>query len=134
MSTFGECVPVQEFKLIAGGIVKKYELQCIIERYGHDNNHGHFWANIKRRNIWFKADDLAISRKNFPNFANSTVSCVYKHVLPVTRRTSEDVTQIMEEEANIITDDQFSTVEEVPQVVDSDSNLTDEEKKSMICI
>ena len=40
----------------------------------------------------------------------------------------------MEEEANIITDDQFSTVEEVPQVVDSDSNLTDEEKKSMNCI
>ena len=66
--------------------------------------------------------------------ANSTVSCVYKQVVPVTRRTSEDVTPIMEEEANIITDDQFSTVEEVPQVVDSDSNLTDEEKKSMICI
>ena len=66
--------------------------------------------------------------------ANSAVSGLYKHVVPVTRRTSEDVTQIMEEEANIITDDQFSTVEEVPQVVDSDFNLTDEEKKSMNCI
>ena len=48
-STFGECVPVQEFELIAGGNMKKYELQCIIERYGHDNNHGHFWANIKKK-------------------------------------------------------------------------------------
>ena len=65
---------------------------------------------------------------------NRAVTCVYKHVVPVTRRTSEDVTPIMEEEANIITDDQFSTVEEVPQVVDSDSTLTDKEKKSMICI
>ena len=60
---------------------------------------------------------------------NRAVTCEYKHIVPVTRRTSEDVTPIMEEEANIITDDQFSTVEEVPQVVDSDSNLTDEEKK-----
>ena len=25
-STFGECVPVQEFELIAGGNMKKYEL------------------------------------------------------------------------------------------------------------
>ena len=77
MPTFGECVPVQEFKLIAGRNVKKCELQCIIEIYGQDNNHGHFWANIKRRNIWFKADEHAISRKNFPNFANQTVSWVY---------------------------------------------------------
>ena len=59
---------------------------------------------------------------------NRAVTCVYKHVVPVTRRTSEDVTPIMEE-YNIITDDQLSTVEEVTQVVDSDCNLTEEEQE-----
>ena len=58
-SDFGECVPLQEFKLrLAGGIVKKYELQCYIERYGIDNNTGHFWVNIKRNNNWHKANDI----------------------------------------------------------------------------
>ena len=59
---------------------------------------------------------------------NRAVTYVYKHVVPVTRRSNEDVTPIMEE-YNIITDDQLSTVEEVTQVVDSDCNLTEEEQE-----
>jgi len=62
--------------------------------------------------------------------SNNAVTCVYKHVVQVTRRTGEDVTQIIEED-NIITDEQLSTVKEVTQVVDFDCNLTEDEKKSM---
>ena len=61
-------------------------------------------------------------------FCDKAVTCVYKLVVEVTRRTGEDVIQVMEE-YNIITDDQLSTVEEVTQVVDSDYNLTEEEQK-----
>ena len=83
--------------------------------------------NIKRNNNWYKAEDTTIYRKNFENLGNRAVICVYKHVVRVTRRTSEDVTPFMEE-YNINTDDQLFTIEEVTQVVDSDCNLTEEEQ------
>ena len=55
-SEFGRCVPLQEFKLIlTGGIMKKYELQCIIQRYGIDAYTGHFWSNIKNNGTWYHA-------------------------------------------------------------------------------
>ena len=48
ISPSGRCVPLQDFKLrLTSGIVKKYELQCIIQRYGIDANNGHFWLNLE---------------------------------------------------------------------------------------
>ena len=81
-----------------------------------------------KKGIWYEACDANIYRTNIENNNDMPVTCEYKHVVSVTRRTGEDVIQVMEE-YNIITDDQLSTVKEVTQVVDSDYNLTEEEQK-----
>ena len=39
------------------------------------------------------------------------VTCVYKHIDEVTRRTVEDVTEVVDSDNNIISDDQLSSVE-----------------------
>ena len=69
--------------------------------------------------VTYYAEDANISITNLEHLSNKAVTCVYKHVVEVTR-TGEDVTQIMEED---------NTVEELTQVVDSDCNLTDDENQ-----
>jgi len=44
---------------------------------------------------------------------NMPVTCLYKHVDEVTRRTVEDVTEVVDSDDNIISDDQLSSVEDV---------------------
>merc|ERR1712105_97197 len=51
IASIGEipCIPLQGFKItLSSGIVKKYELECIIQRSGSTANNGHYWSNIKK--------------------------------------------------------------------------------------
>ncbi len=51
IASIGEipCIPLQDFKItLSSGIVKKYELECIIQRSGSTANNGHYWSNIKK--------------------------------------------------------------------------------------
>ena len=43
------CIPLQDFEItLSSGIVKKYELECIIQRSGNNAYNGHYWSNIKK--------------------------------------------------------------------------------------
>jgi len=51
IASIGEipCIPLQDFEItLSSGIVKKYELECIIQRSGSTANNGHYWSNIKK--------------------------------------------------------------------------------------
>ena len=60
------------------------------------------------------------------------VTCVYKHVDEVTRRTVEHVTEVVHSDDNINSDDQLSSVEDVPEVVNSDDNIISDEQLSSV--
>ena len=49
-STGGKgCIPLQDFEIrLSSRIVKKYELECIIQRAGNNAYTGHYWSNIKK--------------------------------------------------------------------------------------
>ena len=54
IASIGEipCIPLQDFKItLSSGIVKKYELECIIQRSGNNAYTllpRHYWSNIKK--------------------------------------------------------------------------------------
>ena len=43
------CILLQDFEIpLPSGIVKKYQLECIIQRSGNNAYNGHYWSNIKK--------------------------------------------------------------------------------------
>jgi len=64
--------------------------------------------------------------------SNSPVTCVYKHVDEVTRRTVEHVREVVDSDDNMNSDDQLSSDEGVTEVVDSDDNIDSDDQLSSV--
>ena len=85
-------------------------------------------VKYKKNGTWYEANDSVITARK--PLSNSPVTCVYKHVDEVTRRTVEHVTEVVHSDDNMNSDDQLFSDEGVTEVVDSDENMNSDYKLS----
>jgi len=85
-------------------------------------------VKYKKNGTWYEANDSVITAGK--PLSNSPVTCVYKHVDEVTRRTVEHVTEVVHSDDNMNSDDQLFSDEGVTEVVDSDENMNSDYKLS----